>query len=226
MSLAVFVSTSDGAKSRMRSACGIVGVMRDPSYEVVPANEASWEHLVAVFGVRGPAARCWCQRYKLARGEAFESCQPEDLAARLRDQTNASHPGSERTSGLVAYAAGEPVGWCAVQPRTAYRGLVRNAGMAAWAGRDEDRADPGVWAVTCVLVRAGHRRRGVSGALVHAAVERARIGGARVLEGYPLTTGSVVSEELHPGVLSTFLDAGFLEIYRPSARRAVVAIDL
>lgn len=129
--------------------------MGHPSYDVVPANGASWEHLVEVFGVRGPAARCWCQRYKLARGEAFVSCPQEDLADRLRDQTDAGHPGSERTSGLVAYAEGEPVGWCAVEPRTAYRGLVRNAGMAAWTGRDEDRADPGVWAVTCVLVRGG-----------------------------------------------------------------------
>lgn len=200
--------------------------MGHPSYDVVPANGASWEHLVEVFGVRGPAARCWCQRYKLARGEAFVSCPQEDLADRLRDQTDAGHPGSERTSGLVAYAEGEPVGWCAVEPRTAYRGLVRNAGMAAWTGRDEDRADPGVWAVTCVLVRGGRRRRGVSSALVHAAVRHARIAGARVLEGYPLTTGSAISEELHPGVLSTFLDAGFLEVHRPSARRAVVAIEL
>lgn len=200
--------------------------MSDASYEVVPANQASWEHLAAVFGVRGPAARCWCQRYKLARGEAFMSCSQEDLAGRLREQTGAGHPGSKLTSGLVAYAEGEPVGWCAVQPRTAHRGLVRNASMAAWTGRDEDRADPGVWAVTCVLVRVAHRRRGVSGALVHAAVEHARIGGARVLEGYPLTTGSAVSEELHPGMLSTFLNAGFLQVHRPSARRAVVAIKL
>lgn len=200
--------------------------MSHPSYTVVPANGASWADLAAVFGVRGPAARCWCQRYKLARGETFVSCPPEDRADRLREQTNAGHPGSGTTSGLVAYAEGKPVGWCAVEPRTEYHGLVRNASMAAWSGRDEDRADPGVWAVTCVLVSAGHRRRGVSRALVRAAVEHARKAGARVLEGYPMTTGSAVSEELQPGVLSTFLDAGFVEVHRPSARRAVVAIEL
>ena len=198
--------------------------MIPPSYDVVPANEAAWADVAAVFGVRGAAARCWCQRYKLAPGEAFVSCPPEDRAERLRDQTDAGHPGSHTTSGLVAYAEGEPVGWCAVEPRMAYQGLVRNASMAAWTGREEDRAQPGVWAVTCVLVRAGHRRRGVSGALVQAAVEHARTAGARVLEGYPMTTGSAVSEELHPGVLRTFLDAGFVEVHRPSARRAVVAI--
>ena len=98
--------------------------------------------------------------------------------------------------------------------------------MAAWTGRDEDRTDPEVWAVTCVLVRAGHRRRGASRALVRAAVAHARDAGARVLEAYPMVTGSAVSEELHPGVLSTFLAAGFVEVHRPSARRAVVAIQL
>lgn len=209
-----------------RSRAGIIGVVSLPTYDVTPANEVAWADLAVVFGIRGPAPRCWCQRYKLAPGEAFTSYPPEERADRLRDQTGAGQPRSDATSGLVAYADGEPVGWCAVEPRTAYPGLVRNASMAAWTGRDEDRTDPEVWAVTCVLVRAGHRRRGVSQALVRAAVAHARNAGARVLEGYPMTTGSALSEELHPGVLSAFLDAGFVEVHRPSARRAVVAIQL
>lgn len=212
--------TGDGCCTR------IIEIVNLPSYDVVPANEAPWADLAAVFGVRGPAARCWCQRYKLAPGEAFASWPPQDRADRLRGQSEAGHPRSESTSGLIAYAGNEPVGWCAVEPRTAYDGLVRNASMAAWSGRNEDRTDPGVWAVTCVLVKAGHRRRGVSRALVRAAVAHARDAGARVLEGYPRVTGSTLSDELHPGVLSTFLDAGFLEVHRPSARRAVVAIQL
>ncbi len=204
----------------------MIGAVNIPSYDVVPANETAWADLAAVFGVRGPAARCWCQRYKLDPGEAFASCPPEARADRLREQIDAGHPGSDATSGLVAYADGEPVGWCAVEPRAAYQGLVRNASMAAWTGREEDRSDPGVWAVTCVLARAGHRRRGVSRALVRAAVVHARDAGARVLEGYPMVTGSALDEELHPGVLSAFLGAGFVEVHRPSARRAVVAIQL
>jgi hypothetical protein len=34
-----------------------------------------------------------------------------------------------------------------------------------WEGREEDKADDGVWAVTCLLTRAGFRKRGVSRAL-------------------------------------------------------------
>ena len=48
--------------------------MSDPATDVtiVPANEASWEDLQAVFGTRGTAAICWCQRYKLKPREAFQ----------------------------------------------------------------------------------------------------------------------------------------------------------
>jgi GNAT superfamily N-acetyltransferase len=192
---------------------------------VVPANEATWEELRTILGTRGPASRCQCQRFKLARGESFGSFPVEERAHRLRVQTSCGDPGARHTSGLVARLGDEPVGWCAVEPRPAYDGLVRNSSRAAWVGRDEDRSDPSVWAVTCVFTRAGYRRRGISRALVLAAVDVARRGGARALEGYPMTTTSgAILEELHVGTLSTFLDAGFTEVLRPSLRRAVVRI--
>ena len=98
----------------------------EPSLSVVPANESSWEDLQSVFGTRGQASRCQCQRYKLLPRESFASFPVEERARRLRQQTDCSHPRSVTTSGLVAYLNGEPVGWCAVEPRTAYEGLVRN----------------------------------------------------------------------------------------------------
>jgi GNAT superfamily N-acetyltransferase len=192
---------------------------------VRPANEASWEDLAAIFGGRGPGSGCWCQREKLARGEAFKHHPREVRASRLRDQADPG--GSGPTSGLVAYADGEPVGWCAVEPRTAYQGMVRNSSKAAWVGRDEDRTDPGVWAVTCFLVRASHRREGVATALAAAAVDHARTRGARALEAYPMTTTkTALLEELHVGTAAMFAKAGFTEVHRPSLRRAVVRIDL
>ena len=135
---------------------------------VVPANEAAWEDIATVFGTRGSAQRCWCQRYKLAPRESFGRFPAEERADRLRRQTECGHPDSETTSGLVAYLDGEPVGWCAVEPRPAYTGLVRN-NRVPWEGRAEDRADESVWAVTCLFTRAGFRKRGVSRALARAA---------------------------------------------------------
>jgi GNAT superfamily N-acetyltransferase len=191
---------------------------------VVPANEVAWEDIAAVFGTRGSAQRCWCQRYKLAPRESFGRFPAEERADRLRRQTECGHPESETTSGLVAYLDGEPVGWCAVEPRPAYTGLVRN-NRVPWEGRAEDRADESVWAVTCLFTRAGFRKRGVSGALARAAVDFARDRGARAIEGYPMTSKNAILEELHVGTEAVFAGAGFAEVSRPTLRRAVMRID-
>jgi GNAT superfamily N-acetyltransferase len=191
---------------------------------IVGANEASWEDLQAIFGTRGTGARCQCQRYKLKPRESFAGSPVEERAFRLRQQTDCGHPDSDTTSGLVAYLDGEPVGWCAVEPRTAYEGLIRN-NRVPWEGRDEDKADDSVWAVTCLFTRAGHRKRGVSKALARAAVDFARTRGARALESYPITTKNVIAEELHVGTPDTFAEAGFTEVSRPSKRRAVMRIE-
>ncbi len=191
----------------------------------MPANEAPWEDLEAIFGTRGAGSRCWCQRRKLARGESFGSVPAEERAFRLRQQTDAGHPDSPDTSGLVAYRDGEPAGWCAVEPRSAYEGLVR-VGQVPWQGRDEDPADPTVWAITCLFTRAGHRKRGVSRALAAAAVEHARSRGARAVEAYPMLTRDVIEEELHPGTVSVYAAAGLVEVSRPTVRRCVMRLEL
>jgi hypothetical protein len=134
------------------------GDMTD-SITILPANEASWDDLQAVFGDRGSARFCQCQRYKLAPGEAFKHVPAAERAERLRRQAGCGGPGP--TSGLVAYRQGEPVGWCAVEPRPCYPGLLR-VYRVPWAGRSEVKADAGVWAVTCFFVRAGFRRQGLA----------------------------------------------------------------
>jgi GNAT superfamily N-acetyltransferase len=173
-----------------------------------------------VFGTRGCAARCYCQRYKLRPREAFAKFPVEERAFRLREQTYAG----EDTTGLVAYLDGEPVGWCAVEPRTAYEGLLRN-NRVPWEGRAEDKTDDSVWAVTCIFVRAGFRRQGISYELARTAVDHARSRGARALEAYPMTSKDAILEELHVGTEGAFAAAGFVEVSRPTVRRAVMRVD-
>jgi hypothetical protein len=89
----------------------------DDAISVVPANQASWRDLQAVFGTRGTAAACQCQRIKLG-DRAWWYLPVEARAQLLRDETD--------------------------------------------AGRTEDKADDGVWTLTCFAGRAGFRRRGVT----------------------------------------------------------------
>ncbi|MDQ2689768.1 MAG: GNAT family N-acetyltransferase [Chloroflexota bacterium] len=197
-----------------------------PTITVVPANEAPCDDLLAVFGERGAAAVCFCQRYKLAPGEAFSKFPREERTTRLRMQTACGNPDAAETSGLVAYLEGEPVGWCAVEPRPAYHGLLR-VYRTPWEGRAEDKLDESVWSVTCVLVRAGYRKRGIAYALAAAAVEHARSRGARALEAYPMRTeaGEITWDEIHVGAQSIFAAAGLSEVSRPGKRRVVMRID-
>ena len=137
--------------------------MRDMAFTsdvtIVPANEASCGDLQAVFGTRGYAASCQCQRFKIRGrdwdlewtkpGPAPTSFPVEERAHRLRTQTQCGHPESDTTSGLIAYLEGEPVGWCAIEPRTAY--LRLRGKPLVWAGRAEDKSDESVWAVTCFI---------------------------------------------------------------------------
>lgn len=196
------------------------------SVRIVPANRAGCEDLQTVFGARGSAAGCQCQRFKLAPREAFNSYPVEERALRLRAQTNCGQPRATTTSGLVAYLDGEPVGWCAVEPRPAYDGLLR-VFRVPWEGRAEDKTDESVWAVTCVFARAGYRRRGIGHALARAAVDFARERGARALEAYPMLTQpgeDITWGELHVGTRSMFAAAGFDEVHRPTPRRVVMRI--
>jgi hypothetical protein len=79
------------------SALHVQNRSMEPAISVVPANEASWEDVQTVFGTRGPASRCQCQRYKLRRRESFASFPVEDRAHRLRQQTDCGHRDSGTT---------------------------------------------------------------------------------------------------------------------------------
>ena len=192
---------------------------------VRPANEADGDDLAMIFGMRGNGFRCQCQRYKLNPGESVAAFPVEERAHRLREQTECGDPTADRTSGLVGYLDGEPVGWCAVEPRPAYPGLVRY-NRVAWVGREEDKADDRVWAVTCLFTRAGYRRRGVSRALARAAVDFAWERGARAVEAYPMMTTNAIAEELHVGTVRTFAAAGLREVSHPTSRRVVMRREL
>jgi GNAT superfamily N-acetyltransferase len=160
--------------------------------------------------------------------ESWSSVGRDELAFRLRTQTDCGHPRSKTTAGLVAFLGDEPAGWCAVEPRSAYPRLLSKT-RVPWADRNEDKADDSVWSVTCLLTRTGFRRRGVSYALACAAVDFARERGARAVEGYPMITqpGQEIGllSELHVGSRRVFAAAGFTEVGHPTLRRVVMRID-
>ena len=192
----------------------------DTGIRVEAVASVPWEDVSLVFGTRGDPARCWCQYFKLPNRE-FETATPTACAGMLQEQVQKSAPGP----GVIAYLDGEPVGWCAVEPKPAYSRLQRAKVVTAGSRQDPD--DASVWAVTCFVVRVGYRRRGVAAALLHGAVAQARAAGARVVEGYPVDVAlrpKAPSAELYHGTVSLFAAAGFVEVARVREDRAVMEL--
>lgn len=192
---------------------------------VVPASEATWAEIQAVFATPGDPRTCQCQWFKLTKSE-WDATPVAVRAERLRQQTGCDRNDGP-TSGLIAYVDGEPAGWCAVEPRTAYPRLAQM--RVPWTGRDEDKDDPGVWSVTCFVTRKQFRRLGVAAVLLAEAVEVARRGGGRAVEGYPIDldgAGETRLDDLYVGTTSLFAKAGFQRVSQPTSRRAVMRLDL
>ena len=218
--------------------------------EIVPATPDRWDDVQAVFGTRGGAHHCQCQRIRLG-DRAWWYLSVEERAHHLREQLDsgpvrdpsaggmASDAAADRqaaggvaggaspTSGaLLAYVDAEPAGWVAVAPRTEF---VRYRGsQVPWAGRHEDKDDDGVWAVTCFAVRVGYRKRGLMHELAAAAVDHARERGAQAVEGYPIVSNpgqEIAWGEVNVGTPGAFAAAGLTEVSRPTKRRRVMRLD-
>lgn len=176
--------------------------------EIHPADPGRIGDIAAVYGTRGGAAHCWCQYFTKPdwRFEEVDANREALIGHIHRDPT---------PPRLIGYLDGEPVGWVALGPRSSYPRLWRSPA-------DQSPEDPGLWAVTCFVIRVGYRRRGIATLLLDAAIDEARARGAQRLFARPIDTtdGKRPGADLYTGILSTFLAAGFTEIGR--ARRAVL----
>jgi GNAT superfamily N-acetyltransferase len=120
--------------------------------------------------------------------------------------------------GLIAFDGDLAVGWCQVTPRDALPWLDR-----VWRVRRVD--DVPVWSISCLYVRKGYRRRGITSALIAAALKLARAAGAPALEAYPLDADLTPSAS-GTGYASTFARAGFKVVACHTPARPIMRHDL
>ena len=114
--------------------------------------------------------------------------------------------------GILAYSNDEPVACCSIAPRETYRFL----------GGDETKEK--VWSLVCFFIKRSHRRLGLSGRLLDAAVRYARENGAHYVEAYPVDPNSPGYRFM--GFKRTFEKAKFKEIKKAGKRRTVMILDL
>ena len=139
--------------------------------EFHPLTPDRWDDLVDLFGPNGAYSGCWCMWNRQTNAD-FEAHHGDDNRAAFRRLV------SERPPGLLAYLDGVAIGWVSLGPYEDFGRLARSPVARAVDGTP-------VWAITCFVIRKGHRRTGVATALLDAAVEYAAANGATVVEGYP-----------------------------------------
>ena len=82
-----------------------------------------------------------------------------------------------------------------------------------------------VWSLSCLYVRKGYRKHGITLALVQAAVKAAKRAKAPALEAYPFDA-EVSPSATGTGFASTFERAGFKTVARRHVARPIMRHDL
>ncbi len=174
-----------------------------------PLTAALWPALEDLFGERGACNGCWCMYWRI--GAAYrERPRAENKAAFKKIVKRGPPP------GLLAFIGDVAVGWCQLTPRSALPWLEHD-----WRLKCVDAVP--VWAISCFYVRIGYRRRGVTSALIAAAITVAERAKAPQLEAYPLDASKTPSAS-GTGYATTFARAGFKTVAchvppRPIMRR-------
>jgi GNAT superfamily N-acetyltransferase len=179
--------------------------------ECHPLTADRWQDLEKLFGPRGATGGCWCMYWRLPRRQ-FATHKGEGARQAFRHLVE-----SGEIVGLLAYAQGQPVGWCAIAPRESYSVLERS--------RILKRVDATpVWSVVCFFVSKGFRGKGLTPTLLRAAVGYAVRHGARIVEGYPVDpkTPRIPAAFAWTGLASAFRQAGFVEVLRRSETRPIM----
>jgi GNAT superfamily N-acetyltransferase len=188
--------------------------------EIQPATSERWDDLAELFGPQGACGGCWCMYWRQPHAQHHQQ-SPDERRAALESLTGAPVP-----PGILAYAGGRAVGWCAVGPRSDFAALARSRNLQPVDGQP-------VWSIVCFFVAKPARRRGVSLALIRGAVEFARAHGGQIVEAYPIDLESprYAGRRLsgaggYEGNAATFRAAGFGEVRRASATQLIMRYAL
>jgi GNAT superfamily N-acetyltransferase len=183
------------------------------AYSIRPLTPDLWPQLEELFGPVGACNGCWCMYWRI--GSAY--------TARKRDENRLDFKKAVKKGpppGLLAFADDVCVGWVQVTPRAALPTLER----ARFTKAVDDKP---VWSVSCFFVRKGWRGKGVSKALIDAAIAFAKKNKAPVLEAYPMTTDVKRSNSvMFTGSAAAFARAGFKTVAEPAKHRPTMRLDL
>ncbi len=176
-----------------------------------PLTPNRWDDFERLMGPHGAYGGCWCMYWRTTRRE-FDRQAGEGNRKALRLLVDAGV-----VPGIIAYAEGEPVGWCSVASREEFESLERSPVL-------KRLDDEPVWSIVCFYIRKAWRSRGMLAELVRGAVGYAQSNGATIVEAYPsaLKSDPMAPVTVYMGVPDVYAACGFVEAARPSESKIVM----
>jgi GNAT superfamily N-acetyltransferase len=182
-----------------------------PDYATRPLTPDLWPALEDWFGTLGASGGCWCIYWRIGKQYQRQSRDTNrDMFKRLVEDGP--------PPGLLAFQGDLAVGCCQLTPRDELPWLDRT-----WRLKRVD--DLPVWSISCFYVRKGYRRRGVTAALIRAAIDHTRVNGVKALEAYPLDA-KLTDSSSWTGFSSTFHRLGFKVVARHVPPRPIMRFFL
>ncbi len=176
-----------------------------------PATPDLWPAIENLFGPKGACNNCWCMYWRI--GAQYRRNPPAKNKSAFKSVIRQGPP-----PGLIALEGDLPVGWCQLTPRKDLTWLE-----GTWGPKTIDK-NP-VWSISCLYIRKGHRKKGITAALISVAIQAAKKAKTLVLEAYPLDANKSPSAT-GTGYASTFARAGFKVVARPTPPRPIMRINL
>jgi GNAT superfamily N-acetyltransferase len=176
-----------------------------------------WPLLESFFGSNGACGGCWCQAWRIAKGERWD-----DIKGAIAKERLCKGVLSGAVLGVLAFIDEKPVGWCTFGPRDSFPRLNRARSLKC-------NDSSSVWSIPCFFVSRDYRGRGVATVLLDRALRMMKRRNVEIAEGYPSKpdkAGRYISAFAWTGTQSLFRNAGFTVAGNPGGSKQRVRKQL
>lgn len=172
-------------------------------------SQITWPDFVKLFSQGSGWDHCQCMHFHrpcALSKEKWLRTRAERAVSSRREKKALVDAG--RSHGFMVYANGEPVGWCQYGPSEE---LPRIDSKRNYRANAPGPVAKRLWRITCFAVLENHRKSGVAGAALKAALQSIRKKGGGLVEAYPIAhwqSRAFANESTH-GTASMFKKYGF-----------------
>ena len=180
-------------------------------FNFFPVTKDRWKDFELLFGEKGACAGCWCMYWRTSQKILDQQKGEGNKKAIKKIIYGGNIP------GILAYHNKQPVGWCAVAPRTEYTRLQNSRVL-------KPVDEKPVWSVPCFFIHRKFRNKGLSVDLLNASKKYVKSQGGKIIEGYPIEPREDKMPDAFAwvGLSGAFRKAGFKEVVRRSETRPIM----